>query len=548
MIRAGLIRQLVAGAYVYLPLGWRVLQKVTAIIREEMNAAGAIELHMPAMHPLELWRETGRDGAMGDTLIHLPDQAWRSGIVLGPTHEEVITDVVRSFINSYKQLPINLYQIQTKFRDEKRPKSGVLRTREFLMKDAYSFDRDLDGLNASYQKMYDAYCRIFRRSGLPFVAVEAESGAIGGDVSHEFMVRTDAGEDVLVRTSDGRYAANVERAAVAAVPHETCPPLQDLAEVHTPGLGSVEQVSRFLCCRPQDMITTIIFMADGQPLAALVRGDHEVNEAKLRKAAGCSVLAPADPETILRATGARVGFAGPVGLKVRVIADQAVAVMHNAVTGANKTDYHLRGVNPRRDFQTSESGDIRYAVEGDRSPDGQPLIFEKCIEVGHVFKLGTKYSAAMKAHFLDDKGQSRPCVMGCYGIGANRIIAAAIEAHHGPDGIIWPMSIAPFQVLVCCLDPNDAGVAGICQRVHDELSRRGLDVLLDDRDLRPGPKFKDADLIGIPLRITVGRKSLEEKVVELKRLGHEGMDKLPAEAAIETAARLVQEGLHALTR
>ncbi len=543
MIRAGLIRQLVAGAYTYLPLGYRVLRKAEQIVREEMNRAGAIELHMPAMQPIQLWKETGRVEAMGDTLIHLPDQDWRSGTVLGPTHEEVITDIVRAFVNSYKQLPINLYQIQTKFRDEKRPKSGVLRTREFLMKDAYSFDVDLDGLNASYDKMYAAYCRIYERCGLPYVSVEADSGAIGGDVSHEFMVATDAGEDILVKTADGSYAANVERAEVAPLPDAGCDGQNPVEEVHTPGLSTIEQVSTFLKCAPCDLIKTMVFDVGGEPLVGLVRGDHEVNEAKLRKVAGVSSLAPAGPEMIEKLTGAGVGFAGPVGLEVRIIADHAVAVMHNAATGANKTDYHITGVNPGRDFELKEVADIRYAVEDDRAPNGQALEFEKCIEVGHVFKLGTKYSEAMKATFLDQEGKSRPCVMGCYGIGINRIIAAAIESHHDDGGIIWPMSVAPFHVLICCLDTKNDEVSRTCQDIHDTLESHGVEVLLDDRGIRPGPKFKDADLIGIPVRITVGQRSLKDGLVEVKNRDSDDVQKLPPDKAIEEVHRRVQDAL-----
>ena len=543
MVRAGLIKQLVAGVYIYLPLGYRVLRKAEQIVREEMNLAGAIELHMPAMHPVELWKETGREKAMGETLIHLPDQDWRSGTVLGPTHEEVITDVVRSFVSSYKQLPINLYQIQTKFRDEKRPKSGVLRTREFLMKDAYSFDVDIDCMNESYQKMYDAYCRIYDRCGLPYIVVEAESGAIGGDVSHEFMVATDAGEDMLVETADSSYAANVERAEVAPLPDPGCNHQDRLEEVHTPSLSSVEQVSRFLKCRPSDLIKTMIFEAGGEPLVALVRGDHEVNEAKLRKAADVQSLTAAEPELIEKLTGAEVGFAGPVRLEARVIADHAVTVMHNAVTGANKTDYHLTGVNPGRDFELKEVADIRYAVEGDRASNGQLLQFHKCIEVGHVFKLGTKYSDAMHANYLDRNGQSKPCVMGCYGIGVNRIMAAAIESHHDDGGIIWPMSIAPFQVLICALDAANEEVSGVAARVHDELEARGIEVLWDDREVRPGPKFKDADLIGIPVRITVGQKSLQDGVVEIKNRDSDDVQKMSPDDAIAEVCKRVEDAL-----
>ncbi|MCC7292751.1 MAG: proline--tRNA ligase [Phycisphaerales bacterium] len=521
MLRAGLIRQVVAGAYTYLPLGLRTLRKIEAIVREEMNRAGAIEVSMPAMHPIELWEQTGRVAAMGDVLLRLHGRGddWRSRTVLGPTHEEIITEHARTYINSYKQLPVTFYQIQTKFRGEARPKSGVLRTREFLMKDAYSFHTSKHGpggLDDGYQAMYDAYCRIFARCGLPYIAVEADSGPIGGDASHEFMVETDAGEDFLVKSEDGSYAANLERAEVAPVEDGKDGRNAPLTVVPTPGHTTIEQVSAFLRCTPARMIKTIIYVADGQPLIALVRGDHNVNEPKLKRVAGVLNLEPADPALIKNLTEADVGYAGPVGLSnVRIIADQAVTVMHDAITGANRTDHHLTGVNPGRDFEIKESADIREAVPGDRAKNGAPLTFRKCIEVGHVFKLGTKYSDALGATFLDEKGASHPMIMGCYGIGVNRILAAAIEASHDANGIIWPASIAPFRVIICSLDTREADVMSTSEKLHDELESRGVDVLWDDRDQRPGVKFKDADLIGIPVRITVGKKGLAEGVVEV---------------------------------
>lgn len=521
MIRAGLIRQVVAGAYTYLPLGYRTLRKIEAIVREEMNAAGAIELNMPAMHPIDWWEQTGRVQAMGEVLIRLGGAGrddWRSRTVLGPTHEEVITEIARAYINSYKQLPINLYQIQTKFRGEARPKSGVLRTREFLMKDAYSFHASKEGpggLDETYRKMYDAYCAICSRCGLPYIPVEADSGPIGGDASHEFMVPTEAGEDYLVQAEDGLYAANLQRAEVQPLTDRRDGTNAAIKEVHTPGLSTIAQVSAFLNCEPSKMIKTIIYEAGGEPLVALVRGDHEVNEGKLGRVAGMGPVAPAGPELIRKVTGADVGFAGPVGLKARIIADQAVTVMHDAVTGANKTDYHLTGVNPGRDFVITESADIRVAVEGDRAKNGSPLRFRKCIEVGHVFKLGTKYSAAMGANYLDKDGKARPMIMGCYGIGLNRIMAAAIEARHDERGISWPMAIAPFQAVICALDMRESAVTALAGKLHDELLAVGVDVLLDDRDARPGFKFADAELIGFPLRITVGKKGLAEGMIEV---------------------------------
>ncbi len=549
MIRAGLIRQVIAGAYTYLPLGYRSLRKVAQIVREEMNKAGAVELHMPAMHPVELWEQTGRVEAMGDVLMRLaavnPDD-WRSRTVLGPTHEEIITEIARAHLKSYKQLPICLYQIQTKFRGEARPKSGVLRTREFLMKDAYSFHACLEGpggLDETYRRMYDAYCAIFSRCGLPYIPVEADSGAIGGDASHEFMVPTDAGEDYLVQAEDGSYAANLERAEVAPLEDPDDGTNGPLTEVHTPNVCTIEEVSSFLNCTPQKMIKTIIYEVDGEPLVALVRGDHEVNESKLARAAGVSFVTQADPERIRKVTGAEVGFAGPVRLSCRIIADQAVTVMHDAVTGANKTDYHITGVNAGRDYEIKESADIRTAVEGDRSPNGSPLAFKTCIEVGHVFKLGTKYSEALEANYLDADGKSRPLIMGCYGIGVNRIMAAAIEASHDDKGIIWPMTITPYHVVICALDTREEAVNTAAKKLHDELEAAGIEVLLDDRDARPGFKFNDADLIGFPIRVVVGRRGLADGVVEVRDRRTGNVEKIAPDKAVSLVAGIVREQL-----
>jgi len=549
MLRAGLIRQVASGSYSYLPLGYRSLRKVEAIIREEMNAAGAVELHMPAMHPIEWWEQTGRVEAMGDVLLGLRGSAddWRTRTVLGPTHEEVITEHAKAYLNSYKQLPVNLYQIQTKFRGESRPKSGVLRTREFQMKDAYSFHAHIEGeggLDETYDKMYRAYCRLFSRCGLPYVPVQAESGPIGGSASHEFMVPTDAGEDYLVRTEDGSYAANLERAEVAPLPDAADGTDAQLTEVHTPDLSTIEEVSGFLNCSPEKMIKTIIYEADGKPLIALVRGDHEVNESKLQRVAGVSSIAPADPDLIRKVTGAEVGFAGPVGLEgVRIIADQAVTVIHDAVTGANKTDYHITGVNAGRDYEITESADVRTAVEGDRAPNGSALIFHKCIEVGHVFKLGTKYSDAMEAHFVDGDGKSKPLIMGCYGIGLNRIMAGAIEAHHDEKGICWPMSIAPFEVVICALDMREEAVVAQSEKLHDQLEAAGVEVLLDDRDARPGFKFKDAELIGFPIRITVGKRGLTDGVVEVMVRRDGTTHKPTPDEAAELVRKLIEQNM-----
>lgn len=579
MVRAGLVRQLAAGTYIYLPLGLRALQKVEQIIRQEMDAAGAAELLMPALQPVELWEESGRLAAMGSALMRVVDQPWRKGTVLGPTHEEVVTDIARSYIQSYKQLPVNLYQIQTKFRDEQRPKSGVLRTREFIMKDAYSFDADADGLARTYDRMYRAYCRIFARCGLPYLAVEAESGPIGGDASHEFMVPTEAGEDIAVRCPGCNYAANLERAAVAPLPEEPpTEPVPDMEQVHTPQQRTIDEVCAFLKRTPQQMIKTLIYRtAEGQVVVALVRGDHEVNANKLARVIGSAGVELADVETIRQVTGADVGFAGPQGLAgkmtdgahpthkdppegettnmaggvqpvggeiVRVVADHAVAVVHDAATGANRTDYHVVHLEPGRDFPLDDVADIRNAVPGDSCARcDATLRFETCIEVGHVFKLGTKYSAAMGANYLDEQGASRPLVMGCYGIGVNRVVAAAIEANHDAKGLSWPMTIAPFQVLLLNLDPKDESIVAACDKIYEKLVGLGVEALYDDRSLRAGPKFIDADLVGIPLRIAVGRKSFAEGRAELKWRDSEAVELLPLEAAAEVAGQRVRAKL-----
>ena len=546
MIRAGMIRQVCAGAYTYLPLGYRSLRKAETIVREEMNRAGAIELNMPAMSPIEWWEQTGRVEAMGDALIRLGSISkddWRSKTVLGPTHEEIVTETVKAYVNSYKQLPLTLYQIQTKFRGEARPKSGVLRTREFLMKDAYSFHMHKEGpggLDETYQRMYDAYCAIFSRCGLPYTVVEADSGPIGGDASHEFMVETDAGEDYLVQSADGSYRANLDRAEVAPLEDAHDGTEASVTEVHTPNLSTIDEVSNFLQCSPQKMIKTIIYEVEGETLVALVRGDHEVNESKLARAAGVSRVTAAGPDLIKKVTGADVGFAGPLGLDVRIIADQAVTVMHDAVTGANKTDHHITGVNPGRDFEIREFADIRMAVEGDRAPNGSPLTFKKCIEVGHVFKLGTKYSDAMKATCLDQNGKPRSFIMGCYGIGINRIMAAAIESGHDDKGIVWSVALAPYEVVICALDMRVEEVTMLADKLHHDLEAAGVEVLLDDRDARPGFKFKDAELVGFPIRITVGKRGLADGMVEIQTRRTGESTKVAPEEVVSTVCQMLE--------
>lgn len=514
MVRAGLLRRVGSGAYSYLPLGWRSLNKAIMIVREEMDRAGALEVLLPAIHPAELWKRTGRYDVLLDILMRFQDRQGRE-IVLGPTHEEVITELVAREVRSYKELPITLYQIQAKFRDEPRPRFGVLRSREFIMKDAYSFDTDIDGLNRSYEAMYDAYCRIFERCGLDYIAVEAESGAMGGDVSHEFMVPTDAGEDTLVVCGKCGYSANRERAEIGELPHSTEEPLP-LQEVDTPAMTTIEQVSSFLNVKPKRLAKTLIYQTPDGVVAVMIRGDHEVNETKLRRMLGCE-LSLADEEKVVEASGCSVGFAGPVGLSVRIVADRAVALARNLVTGANKDDKHIINVNPGRDFDIELVADVRFAVDGDPCPrcSGR-LRLRKGIEVGHVFKLGTKYSEALNATFLDENGAEHPIIMGCYGIGVNRILAARIEINHDEKGIIWHPSIAPYETDVLLVSPDDSEVAETAEKAYRELIDSGIDAIIDDRRESPGVKFNDADLIGFPLRVTVGKKALQKGGVELK--------------------------------
>lgn len=524
MLRAGLVHQVMAGAYTYLPLGLRSLKKAERIVREEMDAAGAVELLMPALTPISLWEQTGRVEAFGDVLIQFAvrRQNRKVQMALGPTHEEVITDLVSRFISSYRQMPITLYQIQTKFRNEERPRFGVLRTSEFLMKDAYSFNASLESLDISYERMYAAYCRIFERCGLEYLPVEAESGPIGGDASHEFMVPAENGEDTVAHCRACGYAANLERAEVGS--RDTAPPdvpLEQLAKVDTPNAGTIAQVCTMLGCRAEQMIKTLIYMADGKPIAVLLRGDREANEAKIRRAVGAATVALAEPDVIQRVTGAPVGFAGPVGLKqdIPLWADRDLLAMRNSVTGANQADAHLTGVNLGRDFKLSDEHfvDLRNAAQDDPCPRcSARLSLRHAIEAGHVFKLGTKYSEALAARFLDDQEQLHPIIMGCYGIGINRIIAGLVETNHDDAGIIWPVSLAPYDVFLAPLKVTDAESMQVAEQLHNALESAGVEVLLDDRDVRAGVKFKDADLLGIPLRVVLGPRGLAEGKLELK--------------------------------
>jgi prolyl-tRNA synthetase len=516
MLRAGMIRKLAAGIYTLLPLGVRVIHKVERIIREEMNRAGAQEVLMPCVLPADLWKESGRWDHYGKELLRIKDRHDRD-YCFGPTHEEVITDLARREIKSYRQLPINLYQIQTKFRDEVRPRFGVMRAREFVMKDAYSFDADEAGAEQSYERMYDAYMRIFQRCGLRFRAVEADTGLIGGRFSHEFMVLADTGEDAIVSCGECAYAANIERAEIGSIAEATKEKPKKMERVQTPGRRSVEEVTAFLEIPPQQLVKTIIFETGQGAIAALVRGDHEINEAKLRRHLGVMELEMAGDEVVADVTHAPKGFAGPVGLDLRIVADYALQGMRNVVTGANELDTHLINVNLGRDFQVDEFADIRLAQEGDPCPrcPGR-LQISRGIEVGHIFKLGEKYSKAMGATYLDLEGKERTLVMGCYGIGVGRTAAAAIEQNHDEHGIILPIAIAPFHVLLLPVNNKDAQIMGAAEDLYQDLLAKGIEVLLDDRDERPGVKFKDADVIGIPLRLTVGEKNLKQGKVEIK--------------------------------
>ncbi|MDO8125992.1 MAG: proline--tRNA ligase [Candidatus Brocadiales bacterium] len=533
MIRSGMIRKLLSGAYSYLPLGTRVLNKVVGIIREEMDRAGAIEVYLPALQPLELLEASGRIDVFGQDLIRFEDRHGRT-LALGPTHEEVVTYLVRNEISSYRQLPITLYQIQMKFRDEVRPRFGVLRSKEFLMKDAYSFEINEAGLDKSYKAMYNAYCRIFDRCGLKYIPVEADTGAMGGDVSHEFMVPSEVGEDLLARCKGCDYSVNMEKAEPAPLPAVQDGP-QAIRSVPTPKVTTIGQVSEFLKIEPNKLVKTLIYKVGGEPVAVLVRGDHEVNEIRLAKVLGQDGISLADEETITNVTGAPMGFTGPVGLNIKIIADQAVSVVKNCVTGANKADTHLVNVNPGRDFKINRVENLRYVVEGDACPKcREELVISRGIEVGHVFKLGTKYSKALDAKFLDSDGVLKPMLMGCYGIGVNRIIAALIECSHDKDGIIWSPELAPYQVLVLPLNVKDKWCLGAALRIHDELEGAGVETLLDDRDQRPGIKFKDADLIGIPYRVVVGKKYQDVGQVEVQFRGG-------GEALFVTLDRIVPE-------
>jgi prolyl-tRNA synthetase len=542
MVRGGFIRRLAAGIYNFLPLGWRVLSRIETIVREELGRAGAQEVLMPAAIPAELWQESGRWKKYGPELLRFKDRKG-ADFCFGPTHEEVITDMVRREIKSYRQLPVNLYQIQGKFRDELRPRAGLMRGREFIMKDAYSFDVSPEKALVTYQAMYDAYSRIFRRCGLDFRTVEADSGAIGGSKNHEFQVLADSGEDMLVACDNCDYAANVEQAELA---EPTSPgiagPAGALAEVATPGKKTIDEVAGFLARDANQLIKTLIYMADGKPVAVLLRGDRNLNEVKLKRLLDATELFLARDGQVLEATGSPTGFAGPQGLAIPVVADLELRGATGAVVGGNKKDVHLTGFDIERDASVAKYAGLRMAEAGDLCPrcgKGHYKAF-RGIEVGHVFYLTTVYSVPMGCTFLDEAGADKPMEMGCYGIGITRVAAAAIEQNHDDAGIIWPMSIAPFEVSVLSLQ-QDAAVVEAAEKIYRELAARGVEVLFDDRDERPGGKFKDADLIGIPLRVAIGARSLKEGQVEVKWRRDAKPTLVPADRAVEVVAGMVAE-------
>ena len=515
MLRAGLMRKMAAGIYNYMPLGLKVIENVKNIVREEMNNAGAQEFLAPALIPAELWQESGRWDAYGAEMFRLKDRHNRD-FCLGPTHEEVFTDIVRNEIKSYKQLPLNLYQIQTKYRDERRPRFGVMRSREFIMKDGYSFDKDQEGLDLAYEKMRKAYVNIFNRCGLDAKTVAADSGAIGGSGSAEFMVKSEVGEDDVVFCTACDYAANIEKAP-STPEHGEKEELMEVEKVETPVVKSIEDLAKFFECSPKKIAKTLIFQADDKVVAVVLRGDREANEVKIANAIGEVIeLEMASEEAVKEATGAAVGFAGPMGIKVdMLLVDQEVANMYNFIIGANETDMHLKNVNYGRDFE-GVVGDFRNVTIGEKCPEcGKEITISRGTEVGHIFKLGTKYSESMGATFIDEDGKAKPFIMGCYGIGVTRTVASIIEQHNDENGIIWPLEVAPYHVSVIPANVKNEEQATKAEEIYNELRKMGVEALLDDRKERAGVKFKDSELMGIPMRITVG-KMIGEGQVEFK--------------------------------
>lgn len=515
MMRAGMIRKVAAGIYNYLPLGLRVIRKVENIIRKYMNEAGAIEILMPAVVPAELWKESGRWNVYGKELLRFKDRHDRD-FCMGPTHEEVVTDIVRNEIKSYKDLPINLYQIQTKFRDEIRPRFGLMRGREFIMKDAYSFDINDEGAEKSYELMRDAYCKIFEACGLRYKVVEADSGAIGGNFSHEFMVTAETGEDFVISCDSCDYAANVEKAPVIDNFEQETEEDKPVEKVETKNQKTVEDVAKFLGVSPKKVVKTMILKAGDEIVAVMIRGDHELNLAKIKNFLNAPFVEFASPEEIVKATNGPLGFSGPIGINVKIYADNAVRKLKNYVVGGNEKDIHLINVNHERDFKVEAYSDFINAKPGDKCPKcGGTYVITKGIEVGHIFKLGTKYSKSMNAVYLDKDGKQQYIVMGCYGIGVGRTVAAAIEQNHDEKGIIWPIQIAPFEVIILPLNTDDEDVVNLAETLYIKLSKKGVETVLDDRNERAGVKFNDADLIGYPIRVNIGKKTLERGEVEI---------------------------------
>jgi len=540
MMRAGMIKKLASGVYSYLPLGLVVIKKVEEIVRKCMNEADAIELVMPSIQPAELWQESGRWDFYGKELLRIKDRHGRD-FCYGPTHEEVITDIIRSYITSYKALPINLYQIQTKFRDEVRPRFGLMRGREFTMKDAYSFDMDDAGANISYQKMYDAYCRVFESCGLKYKVVEADSGAIGGSFSHEFMVLAETGEDFVISCDSCDYSANVEKAPLKNAFTPYAGEMKAAEDVHTPKSKTVAEVAEFLKLPEADIIKTMILKVDDKMIAVCVRGDHELNIAKIKNFFNASIVDFAAPAEIYDRTGSPLGYSGPVGLDIPVYGDYAVEAMGNYCVGANAKETHKINVNHGRDFQFEAVDDFRNAEIGDTCcACGGKYQITKGIEVGHIFKLGTKYSSSMNAMYLDKDGKRNPFVMGCYGIGVTRVVASAIEQNHDEKGIIWPVDLAPFKICVLPLAMKDKDVVDTAEMIYRELVNKGIEVLIDDRDERPGVKFNDAELIGIPLRVVIGKKTLAEGKIEIAARRDGVASEIELEGCVEAIVNKLQ--------
>jgi len=542
LLRAGMIAQEAAGIYSYLPLGWRVLKKIENVIREEMDKAGGQELMLPVLQPFELWQQSGRYVSFGKSLFTLTDRKEHT-LALGPTHEEVITDLVHRYVQSYRELPLLLYQIQVKLRDEPRPRGGLLRVREFIMKDLYSFDADEAGLDESYQKMSQAYTNIYARLGLPALMVEADSGAIGGKDSHEFMVLTKDGEDEVISCSSCGYAANVEKAQFVKTKNNAEPPLP-LEEIATPEAETIEEVAGFVGVPTNQTLKAVFYFADGEFIFVIIRGDMEVNETKLRNALKCSELRLATEGEVIGA-GLVAGFASPIGIKgVRVVADDSITLGSNFIVGANKPGYHFRNANYPRDFQADLMVDIALVRSGDSCPKCRgKLSSARGIEVGHVFKLGTFISERFGASFLDNDGISRPIVMGCYGIGLGRLLAAIVEQSHDDKGIIWPLSVAPYRVHLCPLNLEKPAVLPTAEKIYQELQNEGIEVLFDDRGDSPGVKFNDADLLGIPLRLTLSPRTLQSQSIEAKWRTEKETHLLPLENLVVQARKLLDEAL-----